>query len=228
MDKQAYLLPGFASHHHHLNLRTSFESSVVAGCPESIFAWLKLKMLIILVAFRTHSCYYVVAHCNQNAFGGLVIVANQLLHKEHINEILFQFLQSVYLFEKREIALFSVSWDEVYLLQLLARNNPMTVTELAKKLKVKKFTASRMVTRMADQQLVFRKQSTEDRRLVEVSITQQGYNKIDEIETFNYQTILNNIASLGENQVLSLVNSIKSLDTLLGLEHVEAPNNELE
>jgi DNA-binding MarR family transcriptional regulator len=83
-------------------------------------------------------------------------------------------LQSVYLFEKRETTLFSVSWDEVYLLQLLARKNPMTVTELAKKLKVKNFTASRMITRLADQKLVLRKQSTEDRRVMEIFLTTQG------------------------------------------------------
>ncbi len=144
-------------------------------------------------------------------------MANIELNQERINEILFLFLQSVYLFEKREAYLFSVSWDEVYLLQLLARKNPMTVTEIAKKLKVKNFTASRMITRLADQNLVFRKQSTEDRRVVEVSITPQGLNKINVIEDFNYNTILSNIDTLGENEVQILMNSIKNLDILLGL-----------
>lgn len=144
-------------------------------------------------------------------------MANIKLNQERINEILFLFLQNVYLFEKREASLFSVSWDEVYLLQLLSRKNPMTVTVLAKKLKVKNFTASRMITRLADQNLVFRKQSNEDRRLVEVSITSQGLNKIHEIETFNYNTILANIDTLGENEVQILMNSIEKLDILLGL-----------
>ncbi len=139
------------------------------------------------------------------------------LNQKRINEILFLFLQSVYLFEKREASLFSVSWDEVYLLQLLARKNPMTVTELAKKLKVKNFTVSRMITRLADQNLVLRKQSTEDRRLVEVSITSQGLSKINEIETFNYNTILANINTIGKNEVQILMNSIENLDILLGL-----------
>lgn len=144
-------------------------------------------------------------------------MANIELNQERINEILFLFLQSVYLFEKRETALFSVSWDEVYLLQLLARKSPMTVSELAKKLKVKNFTASRMITRLADQNLVVRKQSTEDRRIVEVSITPQGLEKIHEIEAFNYNTILANIDTLGENEVQILMKSIENLDILLGL-----------
>ena len=144
-------------------------------------------------------------------------MANIDLNQERVNEMLFNFLQSVYLFESREASLFSVSWDEVYLLQLLARKNPMTVTELAKKLKVKNFTASRMITRLADQNLIVRKQSADDRRIVEVFITQQGLNKINQIETFNYNTILANIDSLGRNEVQILMNSIGNLDILLGL-----------
>ena len=137
-------------------------------------------------------------------------VANIELNQERINEILFLFLQSVYLFEKREAYLFSVSWDEVYLLQLLARKNPMTVTEIAKKLKVKNFTASRMITRLADQNLVFRKQSTEDRRVVEVSITPQGLNKINVIEDFNYNTILSNNLTADRGPIPPIIPSILS------------------
>lgn len=144
-------------------------------------------------------------------------MANIELNQEDINEVLFRFLQSVYLFEKRETALFSVSWDEVYLLQLLARKSPMTVSELAGKLKVKNFTASRMITRLAEQMLVSRTQATEDRRVVEVSITSQGLSKIQEIEAFNYNTILANIDTLGNHEVQVLMNSIQNLNVLLGL-----------
>lgn len=144
-------------------------------------------------------------------------MSNIELSRERINDIFFLFLQSVYLFERRESSLFSVSWDEVYLLQLLARKNPMTVTELARKLKVKNFTASRMISRLADQDLVVRQQSSDDGRIVEVYITRQGLEKIKEIEDFNYKTILSNIDILGEKEVQTLMDSIEKLDILLGL-----------
>jgi len=144
-------------------------------------------------------------------------VSNIEFSRERINDILFLFLQSVYLFERRESSLFSVSWDEVYLLQILARKNPMTVTELARKLKVKNFTASRMISRLADQDLVVRQQSSDDGRIVEVYITRQGLEKIKEIEDFNYKTILSNIDILGEKEVQTLMDSIEKLDILLGL-----------
>lgn len=144
-------------------------------------------------------------------------MSNIEFSRERINDILFLFLQSVYLFERRESSLFSVSWDEVYLLQILARKNPMTVTELARKLKVKNFTASRMISRLADQDLVVRQQSSDDGRIVEVYITRQGLEKIKEIEDFNYKTILSNIDILGEKEVQTLMDSIEKLDILLGL-----------
>lgn len=144
-------------------------------------------------------------------------MSNIEFSRERINDIFFLFLQSVYLFERRESSLFSVSWDEVYLLQLLARKNPMTVTELARKLKVKNFTASRMISRLADQDLVVRQQSSDDGRIVEVYITRQGLEKIKEIEDLNYKTILSNIDILGEKEVQTLMDSIEKLDILLGL-----------
>lgn len=147
------------------------------------------------------------------------------LSQERINEVLFRFLQSVYLFEKREASLFSVSWDEVYLLQLLARHGSMTVTELAEKLKVKNFTASRMITRLSNQKLVVRERSLEDRRVVNVSITSPGIEKIRQIEEFNYQTILANIDILEEKGIQTLMDSIERLDILLGLNEEEGVSN---
>lgn len=93
----------------------------------------------------------------------------------------------------------------------------MTVTELARKLKVKNFTASRMISRLADQDLVVRQQSSDDGRIVEVYITRQGLEKIKEIEDLNYKTILSNIDILGEKEVQTLMDSIEKLDILLGL-----------
>ena len=144
-------------------------------------------------------------------------MANIEIAPAQINDVLFRFLQSVYLFEKREQSLFDVSWDEVYLLQLLVRQHPMTVSELAEKLKVKTFTASRMITRLSSQNLVIREPAADDRRRVKVSITPYGLEKIRQIEAFNYHTILSNIHTLGDMEIRTLMKSIEKLEDLLGL-----------
>ena len=144
-------------------------------------------------------------------------MANEEMTQERINDVLFRFLQSVYLFEKREISLFNVTWDEVYLMQLLVRQYSMTVSELADKLKVKAFTASRMITRLCSQNLVTREQSSCDRRVIKVSITSNGIQKIQEIEAFNNNMIRSNIGSLGNMDIQTLMSAIEKLDDLLGL-----------
>ena len=58
------------------------------------------------------------------------------IEKKRVDDALFAFLQSVYLYEKRETQQFSVNWDEVYLLQLLLRTRGMGFSELREQLKV--------------------------------------------------------------------------------------------
>ncbi len=62
--------------------------------------------------------------------------------------------------------------------------------------------------------------------MIEIFITPQGQNKIQEIETFHYHTILANIDTLGENEVQILMNSIGNLDILLGLKNIRGENDE--
>lgn len=137
--------------------------------------------------------------------------------REKVDRVLFQFLQSVYLFERRETSLFGISWDEVYLLQLLVRQNRMRVSELAAKLKVKAFVASRMVTRLCEQNLVERIHSTSDNRVILVSLTPLGKQKILQIEDYNYQMVCSRIEMLQDIDINVLMHSIEKLDDFLGL-----------
>lgn len=137
--------------------------------------------------------------------------------KERVDQVLFKFLESVYLFEKRETALFGVTWDEVYLLQLLIKHGPLTVSELAGKLKLAAFMTSRMVTRLEAKNLTKRDKTSGDKRVTMVSITADGERKIEEIERYNYQVVSSNIANLANIDIQNLMRSIENLDEVLGL-----------
>lgn len=143
-------------------------------------------------------------------------MTNTELKKERIIEVLFHFRQSIYHFTKSESNHFSLSWEDVYLLQILARHDSLTVTELAEKLKVKNFTASRMISRLAAQNLVQREPSLDDRRVVKVSVTPQGKKKLQAIEDFNYNALVANFNSLKEEDIQTLMDSLKKMDILLG------------
>lgn len=139
------------------------------------------------------------------------------ISREKVDRVLFKFLQSVYLFEKREMSLFGISWDEVYLLQLLARHSRMRVSELAAELKVKAFTASRMITKLCNQRFVERNHSTDDNRVIFVSLTSLGRHKINQIEEYNYEVVCSRIEMLKDIDINVLMRSIEKLDDFLGL-----------
>lgn len=144
---------------------------------------------------------------------------NNGIEKERIDEVLFRFLQSVYLFEQREKNLFHISWDEVYLMQLLIRNGSLTVSELSRRLNTKAFTTSRMISRLSKENLVIRKASIKDKRSIYVSITALGIQKIKDIEAYNYNTIMANIKEIKGMDIHTIMNGIEQLDSLLDLEH---------
>lgn len=144
---------------------------------------------------------------------------NNEIEKERIDEVLFRFLQSVYLFEQREKELYGVTWDEVYLMQLLIRNQSLTVSELSRKLNTKAFTTSRMISKLNKENLVIRESSTKDKRIVNVAITAQGIKLIKEIENYNYKTIIANIKKLKGMDIHTMMNGIEQLDILLDLDN---------
>jgi DNA-binding MarR family transcriptional regulator len=140
-----------------------------------------------------------------------------MIEKKRVDGALFAFLQSVYLFEKRETQLFSVNWDEVYLLQLLRRQPGIGFSELTTRMKVPKFTLSRMLTRLEETGLIRRDKESGDRRLVQLSLTEDGMGKIAEIEAFNYETVARQFPHMPEEEMEILLRTLEKLDTLLNL-----------
>lgn len=139
------------------------------------------------------------------------------IEKERIDEVLYRFLQCVYLFEQREKDLFQVSWDEVYLMQLLLRNHSMTISELSRRLNTKAFTISRMISRLSNHNLVVRESSSKDKRNVMVSMAPLGIEKMKEIESYNYNTIMANLGKIKGMDIHTIMNGIEQLDVLLDL-----------
>ncbi len=140
------------------------------------------------------------------------------LDKGQVDSALFEFLQCVYLFEKRESAMFGVGWDEIYLLQLLKHEPGLCVSDIASRLRIEKFVASRMLTRLSEKNLVKRDVSALDKRIVKLYITKEGENKISEIEEYNYNTVVLQTKQIPKEDILFLLNSLEKLPVLLNLQ----------
>ncbi|MDR6723074.1 DNA-binding MarR family transcriptional regulator [Paenibacillus amylolyticus] len=141
----------------------------------------------------------------------------QTVPQHQVNDALFSFLQSIYLFEQREVERFHVDWNEVYLLQLLIRYPGMRISEISNRMRVKDFVTSRMVTKLEKAGLANRITSKTDKRVVEVFITSEGRAKIQSIEDFNYSTVSSSLHHYTPEQIHMLLHTIGQLDTLLNL-----------
>jgi len=131
--------------------------------------------------------------------------------KARIDEALFGFLESIYFFERHEAKSFSLSWDEVYLLQMIYRSPGQSVSELAQKMKIKIFTISRMLRKTEEMDLIQRISSPKDKRSYHFFITERGVKKINEIEKYNYEVIVSQLKKMtNENSefVLSILDHL--------------------
>lgn len=140
------------------------------------------------------------------------------IDKEEIDIALFKFLKSIYLFEQREVELFKLKWNEVYLLQLLIRQPGMCVSEISKELRVLNFETSRMIKRLEKEGLVRRENANIDKRVVNIYITEGGLEKVNNIEAFSYETVKKNFDKFPEETIHILLQGISQLDVLLDLQ----------
>lgn len=139
------------------------------------------------------------------------------LDKDKMNEVLFHFLESIYLFEKREMDHFDINWDEIYLLQLVKRNPGQKMVDLSEMMKVKPFVMSRMITRLERAKLLKRMTSLQDKRVTHIHLTDTGLAKIQEIELYNYETLRKQLLTYSPEELSVIMRTLKNLNTILGL-----------
>lgn len=144
------------------------------------------------------------------------------IKKEEINVTLFNFLKSIYTLQTVEQDLFGVSWQEVFLLQIINRKPRMRVTELTERLRVKKFATSRLVTKLEKLGLVDKISNDSDKRVVLVEITSAGKQVIEEIEEYNYQLIASQFENFEKEDLMVILNSISSLDKVFNLDQLSS------
>ncbi|WP_304223209.1 MarR family winged helix-turn-helix transcriptional regulator [Gracilinema caldarium] len=106
---------------------------------------------------------------------------------QEIDGCLFSFLQTAYHFEAQEKRLFNLSWQEIYLLQLLRYHGPWQISMLGIRMELKKYQTSRLVTRLEELGLVRRSAAGGDRRQIHVELLENGRAKLAEIEAYHRQ-----------------------------------------
>ena len=140
------------------------------------------------------------------------------MEKSELSGLLYEFLDAIYLFQRKEEGLFGASWQEIFLLKRLADGGSMSVGDAAGCLRLPLFGASRIVSRLDGLGLVAKARSPGNRRVVRVGITASGRKLLKRVEDYQFKLINRNIGVLAPGEVDSISAGIRKLRALLSIE----------
>lgn len=139
------------------------------------------------------------------------------MEKKDIDKILFSFLETSYLFEKSEEKTFGLTWQEIYLLQLLKKDGPSSINSLGSRLYLEKYQITRLVKRLEEKQKITRNKSENDARIILITITEDGINSIDEIEKYHFKLFQKNQSEIKESEITGVIDALQKFASLAGI-----------
>ncbi len=145
-------------------------------------------------------------------------VAARNISNNELENLLFHLLRTFYQFEQVEVMMFNLSYDLIYILKLLKRVDGMRISDIAEEMKIKVFTATRLVDQLEKRTLVKRARTELDKRNVRVTITAAGKKMVRKIEDHALKLIFSNMKEYSESEMLVVFNTIKNMDKILGIE----------
>jgi DNA-binding MarR family transcriptional regulator len=137
--------------------------------------------------------------------------------KRRLAALLYEFLDAIYLFQKKEEGLFGASWQDIFLLKRLADRGELMVGEAAAELRLPLFAASRAITRLVEAGLVEKARRKGDGRVVRVRATAAGRALLKRVEDYQCDLINGNIGVLEGAEIESMVAAIGKLRSLLDI-----------
>lgn len=131
-------------------------------------------------------------------------------------------IRAVDLNSKRLSSETSLTAPQILSLEVIAKNDSLTLAELAEQVHLSSSTMVGIVDRLENKNLVKRERSTEDRRKVFINITTEGKKVTKKAPTPLQDKLLESLSTLSENQQKSIVKSLHQLVEMLGVKNVKA------
>lgn len=138
--------------------------------------------------------------------------------REELENLLFNILRTFYQFERIEVSTFDLSYDMIYILKLLWRIPFLRISDIAEEMKIKVFSATRLVDQLEKRALVKRAKSKEDLRIIQVSITPKGRRMVKKIEDHALDLITSNMDQFSGDELKTIRKTIRSLNSIMGIE----------
>ncbi|HPG50828.1 MAG TPA: MarR family transcriptional regulator [Spirochaetota bacterium] len=139
------------------------------------------------------------------------------MDKNQIEELLYHALRTIYLFERTEIELFGLDYQQMYLLKYLKRSDPLRVSETAEKLRIQVFAATRLIDQLEKKKLITRTRDVKDRRNIYIRLSAQGEDMVARIEVHTIEMILARLSGYTDEQLGIMLDLIRNIDVILGV-----------
>jgi MarR family transcriptional regulator, organic hydroperoxide resistance regulator len=139
------------------------------------------------------------------------------LPRPQIEELLFQALRAIYLFERIEIEEFDLNYQQMYLLKFLKRKSPFRISDIAGELRIPSFSATRLIKELDAKKLLTKNKDANDRRNVFVRLTPAGEDMVRRIESHIISRIISTLGDYTGEEMRVIMNLVANLDVILGV-----------
>src|SRR4030042_3184265 len=112
------------------------------------------------------------------------------LPRQQMEELLYQALRAIYLFERVEIERFGLNYQQIYLLKFLKRKSPFRISDIAGELRIPAFSATRLIKELESKKLLLRCKAIKDRRNIFIRLSPAGEDMIRRIEFNIINTVI--------------------------------------
>lgn len=111
----------------------------------------------------------------------------------------------LYTFRDPNVAcLFGLRVNECYVLDYLAQNGPLSVTQLAEVLGIHKSNVSRILSALEQEQLASLTDNPSDRRTKAAELTKQGFRKHAEIQAYFVERLANTLQHFSSTEIATV------------------------
>ncbi|HJV49411.1 MAG TPA: MarR family transcriptional regulator [Geothrix sp.] len=118
---------------------------------------------------------------------------------------------------------FDLTGPQLWALWELGRSGPMGLKDLAARMHLEPSTVTGVVDRLVAKDLVVRTPDPSDRRRISMEPTFKGQEILDQAPHPAQGHLLNGLESMERGKVLRIHQSLRTLETVLGAEKLEAP-----
>ncbi len=135
--------------------------------------------------------------------------------RESTKAALFKVLRGVYRLEQYEVNKFGLTFQQIYLLKFLNRSSKLSIGNIAKEMRMKLFSATRLADQLEEKKLIKREKSTTDRRSILVSPSKKGQALIEQIDDNSLDLILDNISGFPKDKIEAFLLTSEHFEEIL-------------